>query len=104
MAKSLNDYTAKLPLIDPHSAKPALPGKNTESAMHAGIVHTMLGGIIGCANEMLPLLTKDATSNVTIYLTGGDGPLLQSSLPWPVVAVPTLSLQGMIIASRTLGP
>jgi len=104
MAKSLNDYTARLPLIDPHSARPALPGKNTEAAMHAGVIHAVLGGITGCVNEMMPQLSKTASIAVTIYLTGGDGPLLQSALPWKVVAVPALSLQGIIIVSRILGP
>lgn len=104
MAKSLHEYTAKLPMIDVRSAKPQLPGKNTEQAMHAGIAYAVLGGIIGCVNEMLPKLSKTPSKDVTIYLTGGDGPHLQSALPWPVVAVPSMSLQGIIVASRTLAP
>lgn len=104
MAKSLHEYTAKLPMIDARSLKPALPGKNTEQAMHAGIVHAVLGGITGCVNELLARFSQAAPGQVTIYLTGGDAPHLQASLPWPVVAEPALSLQGMIIASRTLWP
>ncbi|HQR05455.1 MAG TPA: type III pantothenate kinase [Gemmatales bacterium] len=104
MAKSLHDYTAKLPMIDTRSTRPTLPGKNTDHAMHAGIIYAVLGGIIGCVNEMLPKLSKAPSRNVTIYLTGGDGPYVQSALPWPVIAVPSLSLQGIIVASRTLSP
>lgn len=104
MAKSLNDYTAKLPMIDARGQKPQLPGRNTEQAMHAGIVYAVLGGIVGCVNDMLPKLSKTPSKVVTIYLTGGDGPQVQAALPWPVIAVPAMSLQGIIVASRTLAP
>ena len=97
MARSLHEYTAKLPLIDASQPNPTLPGKNTEQAMHAGIVQAVLGGITGCANEM-----KGTQDEVAIYLTGGDAVSLQPLLPWPVPSVPTLALQGMIIVSRTL--
>lgn len=107
MAKSLHEYTAKLPLIPAQPPKPALPGKNTEQAMHAGIVHAVVGGIVGCVNEMLPLLSRPRSpdgspESVTIYVTGGDGPSLQSLLHWSTVSAQQLTLQGMIIASRTL--
>jgi len=104
MAKALRDYTAKLPMIDARSTKPTLPGKNTEQAMHAGIVYSVLGGITGSVNEMLPRLSKAGSKDTTIYLTGGDAAALQPLLPWQVVAVPTLSLQGIVVASRTLVP
>jgi type III pantothenate kinase len=98
MAKALNDYTARLPLIDGRPTSPPLPGKNTEQAMHAGIVHAVVGGIVRCVEEMIRLSQVRAT----IYLTGGDASSLQPHLPWQVEMAPTLALQGIIIASRTL--
>lgn len=95
MAKSLHEYTAKLPLIDATNSKPKLPGKNTEDAMHAGIVEAVVGGIVVCVNSM-----KTEESN--LFLTGGDGPTLAPLLPWPVEQIPWLALQGLVIAARTL--
>ncbi|MFO0812824.1 MAG: type III pantothenate kinase [Gemmatales bacterium] len=91
MAKSLHEYTAKLPMIDAAPPAPRLPGKNTEDAMHAGVVQAVVGGIIGCVNSMQPLLHSP-----TIYLTGGDGPALQPLLPWKTVQEPWLALQGIL--------
>jgi type III pantothenate kinase len=93
MAKSLHDYTARLPLIDAARPEPPLPGKNTEDAMHAGIIEAVLGGIIGCVVKM-------KRDDDTIFVTGGDGPTLAPHLPWPVEQVPWLALQGLVIASR----
>ncbi len=93
MAKSLHEYTAKLPLIDAARPMPKLPGKNTEDAMHAGIVTAVLGGIVGCVESM-------RTEEATLYLTGGDAPTIAPQLPWPAEVIPWLALQGLVIASQ----
>lgn len=100
MAKSLHEYTAKLPMIDARSHAPQLPGKNTEQAMHAGIVQAVVGGIVGCITEMLSLFSS--ATRPTIYLTGGDAPSLEKYLPWPVEHRPWLTLQGILIATRAV--
>lgn len=100
MARGLHEFTAKLPLIAASPPRPRLPGKNSEDAMHAGIVHAVVGGIVGCVNEMIPVISS--TGTVRIYVTGGDGPQLQPLFCWNTESAPHLTLEGMIIASRTL--
>lgn len=106
MAKALHDHTAKLPLIEVQPPKPTLPAKNTDEAIHAGIVYAVVGGIAGCVNEMIPVIARPTnhspSQNVTIYVTGGDGPQLLPHFSWQTVSMPHMALQGMIVASRTL--
>lgn len=101
MAKSLNDYTARLPLVDARPAVPILPGKNTEQAIHAGIIQAVVGGIVGCVTEMMPIISS-TSSPAAIYLTGGDAASIEKYLPWPVEQLPWLTLQGILVAVRTL--
>lgn len=91
MAKAMHEYTAKLPMIQATPPAPPMPGKNTEHAMHAGIVHAVVGGIVGCVTSLQSQLTTPS-----IYVTGGDGPSLQPLLPWPTVYEPWLALQGIL--------
>lgn len=83
MAKSLHDYTALLPLIEPPRQAPAVPGKSTIAAMEAGIFWAAVGGIEALLREY----RQHSDGSVDLFLTGGDGPLLKAALPdarlWP---------------------
>jgi type III pantothenate kinase len=75
MAHALHDYTAKLPWIDQFGAV-ALPAKNTEDAMRAGIVYAAAGAIDSAVQQLL------ATSSgaVELFIGGGDAILLAPRL------------------------
>ncbi len=101
MAHALNQFTAKLPLIEPTQYHAKLPGGNTEDAIEAGIRCAVLGGItrvcvelaewMGCANEL------------DVFLTGGSSvPDLLQIPGWPCLHVPTLNLEGIALAAEAL--
>lgn len=63
---SLNDYTAKLPLLD--DVSPAeLIGKSTKKAIHSGVIN----GIQAEINQIITLYEQKYPS-LTIFVTGGD--------------------------------
>ena len=82
MIKTLNDYTALLPLIPLPHAEPPVPGVSTPAAMEAGVFWAVAGGVQGLIE------THSAASAVApeIHLTGGAA-LLATVLPgaryWP---------------------
>jgi type III pantothenate kinase len=64
--RSLNDYTAKLPLLD--DVSPAdLIGKSTKKAIHSGVIN----GIQAEINQIITLYEQKYPS-LTIFVTGGD--------------------------------
>jgi len=70
--KSLNDYTANLPLLTmPRKHPVELMGKNTESSIHSGVIH-------GVVNEIEGIIVKYNLKypDFTVYLTGGDQKVL----------------------------
>lgn len=69
-AYALHDYTAKLPMIDVDAVQadlPALPGRNTEEAMRAGLFWGQLGAI----REISGRIAGQCDANPTVLLTGG---------------------------------
>lgn len=88
--KALHDYTAKLPLVS-GSEMPLTPfGKNTESAMHNGVVMGLIHEIQGYIDEFLK---RDPHG--VVVLTGGDIELLNNCKSHRIVLVPTLQLIGL---------
>lgn len=72
--KSLNDYTAKLPLLSPTNID-FIIGNSTENAIHSGIINGVcleIDGIINSYKQLYPELT--------IILTGGDTLFLDKRL------------------------
>lgn len=69
MAKSLHDYTAKLPVVD---IEPKLPtniwGANTESAIKLGIANAVLGA----ADQLLWDWAVHVGESPQVFATGGD--------------------------------
>lgn len=101
MANALNQFTAKLPHIEPEKFQAKLPGGSTDDAIEAGIRCAVLGGItrvcvelaewMGCANEL------------DVFLTGGSSvPDLLQIPGWPCQHVPTLNLEGIVLAAEAL--
>jgi type III pantothenate kinase len=100
MAFALHHGTAKLPKIEVPMPRPALPAKNTEDAIAAGIFHAAVGGIVGCHGELLAKLGRKTTT----YVAGGEGWTLRPLLPFPTIETPWLTLQGIFNAARALWP
>ena len=104
MAKSLHDYTAKLPLIDnPKLLDVTCPGKNTDQAIRLGIAFSVVGMLHGLSS-MLASLCKPLPAFV---FTGGDLDLLTDarSNRWTLDPershyIPTLTLEGIRLASE----
>ena len=71
--KSLNDYTANLPLLTNFNSDLPLVGKNTNMSIHVGV----LGGLIA---EIEATIVKYNLkfNDLTVYLTGGDEKILDS--------------------------
>ncbi len=69
--KSLNDYTEKLPLLQPDETTISLIGNDTFTSIQSGVIY-------GLANEIDGFIVKYNLNftNLTVYLTGGDEKLL----------------------------
>jgi type III pantothenate kinase len=104
MALSMNEHTAKLPLIDTTGYIPdGPPGKNTEAAMRLGIMYAVTGGIDSIIREM----ASGCKTAPQIFLTGGDmtpqlAGLLQTRHQFRSVLMPTLTLEGIHRAAELL--
>lgn len=68
--KSLNRYTANLPLINPKEIDYFI-GRNTEDSIHSGIIN----GIVGELNSAIDKY-KSQFKEIRIILTGGDAKFL----------------------------
>ncbi|MCA9066830.1 MAG: type III pantothenate kinase [Planctomycetaceae bacterium] len=119
-AIALHEHTALLPLLDlpeedgPALAEnayapewltrlPAVPGRNTEAAMTAGLVLGQLGSV----RELTQALQKaaqeqfDENTAPTIMLSGGSGRLLAAHLP-NAQYIPNLTLLGLAFHGASL--
>jgi type III pantothenate kinase len=91
MAKSLHDYTALLPCIEPPRGAPAVPGTSTVQAMQAGIFWAVAGGIRALVEQMA---AGDAVGP-DVFLTGGDAAVLRPVLGEGVIFWPEMTLEGI---------
>ncbi|MCL4105823.1 UNVERIFIED_CONTAM: hypothetical protein GTU68_012461 [Idotea baltica] len=73
--RSLNDYTASLPLVETLGDTP-LVGYNTETSIRSGVVNGMVAEVAGVVEAYRQL----APEPLTVYLTGGDGVFLGNRL------------------------
>ena len=87
--KSLNEFTDKLPLLDPLSPKNII-GKSTEESIHSGIVNGVLAEINSIINQY-----KEQYKNLTVVLTGGDTNFLSERLKNSIFANPNFLLEGL---------
>ncbi len=98
MIQALHDYTALLPLIAAPRSVPRVPGSGTAEAMEAGVFWAVAGGVRALVEQMSP-----ATAALPeVFLTGGDGALLQPVLGNRVRAWPEMTLEGIRLAAEAL--
>jgi len=89
--KSLNQYTANLPLLQNFEGELPLIGKDTKMSIQVGV----LGGLVG---EIEAAIVKYSIkfTDLTVYLTGGDEKLLDKYIKNKIfVGTKFLLLEGM---------
>jgi type III pantothenate kinase len=98
MARSLHEFTAKLPLVEPAIPATGPPGKNTTDAIQHGISNALVGGV----HALVSLMADTCPRPPWLFLTGGAHHLLdgyRSERVERAIAVPTLTLDGIRIAA-----
>ncbi|MBT3182616.1 MAG: type III pantothenate kinase [Deltaproteobacteria bacterium] len=70
-SRSLNEMTAKLPLIDIQKPKRAI-GRNTEESIRSGIYN----GYSGLIDRLVDSISRDMDSKPVVIATGGDSKLI----------------------------
>ena len=87
--KSLNNYTANLPLLK-IGGDYNFPGDSTNSSIHAGVI----GGV---CNEIMGFITKidSKHDNIEVILTGGNAKFLSKRLKITIFANQNFILEGL---------
>jgi GTP-binding protein len=96
MARALHEHTALLPKIEMTSPDPEMPGTSTPAAMEAGIFWAVAGGVRALVER---LARKHPAEPPDVFLTGGDGPLLQPALGPDVQLWPAMTLEGIRLSA-----
>lgn len=74
-----------------------LPGKNTEAAMKLGCSSCLVGGV----QHLIERYRHLYGSELSVVVSGGDGPRLAPHLKAPITEIPHLVIQGIrLLASR----
>lgn len=90
MTKSLFNNTAQLPYVDLNEYHEFI-GKDTNSCIASGIINSAIGLI----ERVVDRIKKDfKTSKITIYITGGNAPLIKPYLSFDCSIVSDLILKG----------
>ena len=98
MAQSLHDYTALLPQVEISGPTPPLPGSSTAAAMQAGIFWATAGGI----NAIVAQMASRSKASPDLWITGGDGPLLQPAIDGNAQLWPEMTLEGLRLAVEAI--
>ncbi|MDI6733406.1 MAG: type III pantothenate kinase [Planctomycetota bacterium] len=100
MAKSLSQNCASLPLISPPKNHPPLIGKNTLSAIAAGVYFGFSGQVKCIVEELVRELRVGGTphSKIKIILTGGDAEIVRPVIPFKNEIIPNLTLKGLVFS------
>jgi type III pantothenate kinase len=85
-AHAMHDYTARLPLLGMDhlwNSQPAIPARNTEDAMLAGLLYGHLGAVRELVYRMCESIAVlvDVSCEDHLILTGGGGRFLQQHMP-----------------------
>lgn len=87
--KSLNDFTANLPLLHTEIPK-SIVGDSTQQSIHSGVVHGVIKEIDGVIEEY-----ADKYSDLTVILTGGDAQFFGKRLKNSIFAHSKILLEGL---------
>ncbi|GGD53686.1 type III pantothenate kinase [Muriicola marianensis] len=87
--QSLNEHTARLPLLDP-SPFVELIGNTTEKSIHSGVIYGICKEIDGVISEY-----QSRFEHLTVILTGGDGQFLSNRLKNTIFANSNFLLEGL---------
>ena len=79
--KSLNDYTARLPLVSFSPDYNKLTGNNTQNSILSGVQYAYLQEV-----KQFIQLYKKSFPQLIIIITGGDGKYLAENLKMPIIA------------------
>ncbi|MDX5584929.1 MAG: type III pantothenate kinase [Aureibaculum sp.] len=85
---SLHHYTANLPSLEQDQYE--LIGKDTESAIHSGVLNGLIQEIDGVIGQY-----QKNYQNLTVVLTGGDTNFLAKKLKSSIFANPNFLLEGL---------
>ena len=87
--KSLNNYTANLPLLE-ISDKFSFPGDSTETSIHSGVI----GGVCNEINGFIDNISSKY-DDVKVILTGGNAKFLSKTLKITIFANQNFILDGL---------
>ena len=94
--------TDMLPWLGNHAVdlRPALPGKNTEQAISAGVNAALVGG----ASHLIERYRSESTNGkaIKVIVSGGDGSLLMPHIAQPAELVNHVVLDGLSLIGRQL--
>ncbi|MBW3467672.1 type III pantothenate kinase [Arthrospiribacter ruber] len=89
--KSMNQYTARLPLVDLEPWKvPALTGNTTETCLQSGVYHGILHEIEGFIHAY-----QKAYPELKVLICGGDSKVFESLTKDHIFVIPNLVLYGL---------
>jgi type III pantothenate kinase len=99
MTQALHDYTALLPQVEINHI-PAVLGRDTESAIQAGVFWAVAGGI----KALLRLLSAGGESGRQreVLLTGGSAAVLANVMDPQVSLWPNMTLEGIRLSAEAL--
>lgn len=87
--RSMNEFTANLPLLD-ETSPISLIGKSTHESMHSGVINGMQAEII----QMIERYTS-LYSDLTFFMTGGDAKYFDFDSKNNIFAIENLTLEGL---------
>lgn len=87
--KSLNDYTANLPLLN-EKGKSEIIGKSTKESIHSGVINGMHAEI-----SFLMRKYEENYESLTIFVTGGDAKYFDFETKNNIFANENLTLEGL---------
>lgn len=87
--KSLNDYTANLPLLSPQYSEKMI-GDSTKNAIHAGVSNGLIAEISGVIEQF-----SNKYESLVVILTGGDANFLSERLKSGIFVDPNFLLHGL---------
>jgi type III pantothenate kinase len=98
VARALHEQTALLPLVEVPRQVPELPARDTVTSIEAGLYWYAVGGM----KAVLEHFRTQCHPNPEVYVTGGDAALLQAALGPEAAFWPTMTLEGILLAARSL--